>query len=93
MRNPGATVISSHDETKIYVNRDHERLKAMRQKESNELTRTMIEKKYKLALGVLTLALFHKEEDIDIDTEKVSNISDAKAPYILSLINIWDKQG
>ena len=77
---------------KIYVNKDHERLHAMRQKESNELTRTMIEQKYKLALGVLTLALFHNGEDIDIDTEKVSNISDAIAPYILSLINIWDKQ-
>ena len=52
----------------------------MRQKEPNELTKTMIEQKYKLALGVLTLALFHKEEDIDIDTEKVSNISEKKIP-------------
>ena len=46
----GATVIKNENGTKIYVNRDHERLQAMRQKEPNELTKTMIEQKYKLAL-------------------------------------------
>ena len=84
----GATVREGEDSLKVHVNRDHERLAEMRHQESDEAVRELNEARFKLCLGLLTLAVYRKlkQEDEEEASEQAKEVSDAIASYILPLI-------
>ena len=86
----GAEVVLGEEENAIiYVNRDHEVLEKMRKGEQDEAKRDLNENRFRICLGLLTLAIYkyhNKNENEDDPEEKARKSSDAVAPYILSLI-------
>ena len=83
----GAAVREDDNEVKIYVNRDHERLVEMREKESDMAVSQLNEARFRICLGFLTLAVyrFYKKDQEDAD-EMAQKASNAIASYILPLI-------
>ena len=59
----------------------------MRKREQDEAKRDLNENRFRICLGLLTLAIYkyHNENEEDAQ-EKARKSSDAVAPYILSLI-------
>ncbi len=86
----GSAVRETEDGIKIHVNKDHEQLAAMRMKESDEATKKLDESRFKICLGLLTLAIYkfhsNNKENGEDSFQKARDSSDAMAPYILSLI-------
>lgn len=85
--NSGATVRET-EHLEVHVNRAHRSLAEMRSTESDEAKVKVNEMRFRMCLGLLTLAVYRdrKKQD-DPDAETVSRkAADAMAPFVLPLI-------